>query len=822
MPSNSQGKQSSSGADWQANPVVFIGLLAVAYFVAARLGLLFVARPEGLAAIWPASGVALAGLLLSKRSRWPGILGMIFIINALTNLVAGNSLVISVGFAFANTLEPAVGGWLMVRLCGERVTFERLTDVLGLIITAVLANGLTALVGALVPTLGSGASYGSVWLVWWLSDGLGILAVTPFVVTWLTHKESPFAASLRSRVEIVLWMAALCISTWFMFGASGVNIRLEPRPYMLFPVLIWGVLRFSPRASATALMFVSIISLGCTAAGWGMFPLGGENTTERLIAVQGFCSVASMTIMMLAATLADGGQANQAVKQSEQRFRALIEKSADAITLLSAEGKVLYEGPMVERMTGYAPQDRLGKSTFSNVFPEDLPLVRTKLAHVFASPGSSQDAQFRSVRKDGSIWWTDATATNLLDDPSVQAVVVNYRDITSRKQAEIALQEQELWLRESQRVAHVGTYRLDVLKGEWQSTSTLDEIFGIDQTYPKNIAGWVGIIHPAQQAEMLAYFQNEVIGARAGFDKEYRIIRQADQQVCWVYGRGELLYDAQGNPVAMIGTISDITQRKQSETEREKLLAELERKNKELESIVYIASHDLRSPLVNIQGFGRNLQKYFYQISTLLENAPSFDIFRSDVQMLLTERIPNALRFVETSSAKMDTLIDALLRVSRLGRATLQIAEVDMTALVQTILDSMAFQMDKAHAQVDLQMPLAACRGDKNLLNQVFSNLLDNALKYRDPSRPLTITIRSHLADNKAIYTVADSGLGIAPENQEKIWEIFRRLEDDASIPGEGLGLTIARRIIERHNGSIWVESQPGVGSQFFIALPVQ
>lgn len=256
--------------------------------------------------------------------------------------------------------------------------------------------------------------------------------------------------------------------------------------------------------------------------------------------------------------------------------------------------------------------------------------------------------------------------------------------------------------------------------------------------------------------------------------------------------------------------------------ERERLMIELESKNRELESIVYVASHDLRSPLVNIQGFGRNLQKYFGQVSDALKNAESLDELRLAARPILVEHIPKALHFVEAGSAKMDSLISGLLHLSRVGRAQLQMEAVDMNSLMQNILDIMAFQVEKTGASIRFKPRLAECYGDKNQLSQVFGNLLDNAVKYRAPGRPLEIAISSEIKARKVTYSIADTGLGIAPEHQGKIWEIFHRLETDTAIPGEGLGLAIARRIIERHNGRIWVESTPGVGSCFRVELPLK
>ncbi len=266
--------------------------------------------------------------------------------------------------------------------------------------------------------------------------------------------------------------------------------------------------------------------------------------------------------------------------------------------------------------------------------------------------------------------------------------------------------------------------------------------------------------------------------------------------------------------------VMDITARKQAEEDREHLLTELERKNRDLEAMVYIASHDLRSPLVNIQGFGASLRKYFGQIEQMASQMTTIEELRAGMQPILSERIPKALRFIETGSTKMDTLINGLLRLSRVGRTPIQAEALDMNRLIQVILDSSAFQIEKIAAKIEMQQTLDNCHGDRQQLNQVFSNLIDNAIKYSDPSRPLVLRISSRIEGQNVLYTIADNGQGIAPENIDKIWELFRRIEADEAVPGEGLGLTIARQIVERHNGKIWAESEVNVGSRFYIKLP--
>ncbi|OGU08437.1 MAG: hypothetical protein A2X82_14650 [Geobacteraceae bacterium GWC2_55_20] len=276
--------------------------------------------------------------------------------------------------------------------------------------------------------------------------------------------------------------------------------------------------------------------------------------------------------------------------------------------------------------------------------------------------------------------------------------------------------------------------------------------------------------------------------------------------------------DTSGKTDGLVGTIIDITDRKKAETDRDRLMVELQQKNKELEGIVYVASHDLRSPLVNVQGFSRRLAKSCAEIDVIISALELPREARERLSPILSASIPKSLGFITSSVEKMDALLSGLLRLSRLGRAAICFEQLDMHMLVSNIIESMAFQIESASATINVEK-LAGCLADRVQMGQIFSNLIDNAIKYRSAERALVVRVSSEEFSEGVRYCVEDNGIGIPFDQQDKIWEIFNRLNPD-NTPGEGLGLTMARRIIDRLGGSIWVESETDVGSRFYVVLP--
>jgi PAS domain S-box-containing protein len=265
------------------------------------------------------------------------------------------------------------------------------------------------------------------------------------------------------------------------------------------------------------------------------------------------------------------------------------------------------------------------------------------------------------------------------------------------------------------------------------------------------------------------------------------------------------------------GIVRDITVRKRQEEQLAEMARTLGEKNKELETIVYVASHDLRSPLVNIQGFSRELAHACREVRELIQNSGD-SVARAELERLISRDVPEAIEYILAGVNKIDTLLSGFLRFSRLGRAALKLERQDLNALLRNVARTMEFQLKEAGASVMID-PLPPCVGDSVQLTHVFTNLIDNAIKYRKPNEPLSVRISAEEIAGQVRYAVSDNGIGIPSEHQGKIFEIFHRL-NPGKTEGEGLGLAIAQRSLERQNGKITVESVPGQGTTFFVFLP--
>jgi PAS domain S-box-containing protein len=297
-------------------------------------------------------------------------------------------------------------------------------------------------------------------------------------------------------------------------------------------------------------------------------------------------------------------------------------------------------------------------------------------------------------------------------------------------------------------------------------------------------------------------------------------MRNKDGTPFWARLEGITAQDTDGAPVYR-AVMSDITERKQAEEVLRRTSEVLSQSNEEVRQFAYIVSHDLRTPLVTFRGFASELRRSLADLSLLVQ--PAIDQLgeaeRASTDRILRQDVPDALGFIDSSVARMDHLISARLRLSRLGRHELVPERLDLGSLVSEILVSLKRQVE-AHGATVTVLPLPEVTADRTSMEQILSNILGNAVLYLDPARPGRIEIAAKLDGAELLVNVRDNGRGIAPDDREKIFAPFRRA-GATDRPGEGMGLAYVQALVRRQGGRIWFDSEPGVGTTFSFALPV-
>ncbi|MEE9465041.1 MAG: PAS domain S-box protein [Candidatus Neomarinimicrobiota bacterium] len=507
--------------------------------------------------------------------------------------------------------------------------------------------------------------------------------------------------------------------------------------------------------------------------------------------------------------------AEEALKESESRYRLLFQSNPNCMWVYDRESlEFLAVNNATVHHYGFSEEEFLSITMSDIRLPEDVTAMEEAVG---ATPsGIDYAGVWRHRKKNGDLIYMDITS-HTLDFAGRNAVVVLSSDVTEQRQALNALQESEHKYRTlfENMLSGFAYHKIIVDENE----EPIDYVFlEINQQYTKQ-TGITRDIIDEQVTEILSIKKGQGPDFINIYGKVALTGESTRFEVYFAPLEKWFLISAY-SPVKgyFVTVFDDITDRKSAEKEREQLLSELADKNRDLEQIIYISSHDLRAPLVNIQGFSDILDSSIADVNQTLADSKLPAKIKQRLSTPIQKVIPEALQYILASASKVDSLLTGLLQFSRLGRAQLKIEEVDVTSLLRTIRENFEFQIQEARARVEISQ-LPACTADESQVNQVFTYLLDNALKYLGPKRKGRIRISGKSEGEQTVYCVADNGIGIEPDHHEKIFEMFSRLDYKVNA-GEGLGLTNARKILSRLGGNIKVESQPGKGSKFYVSLP--
>ena len=491
-------------------------------------------------------------------------------------------------------------------------------------------------------------------------------------------------------------------------------------------------------------------------------------------------------------------RAELALSESEGKYRNLFNNMNEGFGLheiiLDAEGKpcdyrFLELNDSFEKLTGLSREKAQGR-TVKEILPNiDLYWIKTYGAVAL----TGKPIRYVNYSTPFGKWYETYAYS-----PKKNQFAVMFFDITERKRAEDALRESEERLRLSLHAAKQGLYDLNVQTGAIVVNSEYAEMLGYDpETFTETNEALIERLHPDDEAATQKAYQDYIDGVIPEYQIEFRQ-KTKEGNWKWILSVGKVVeYDSLGKPLRMLGTHTDITERKHAEEKLQRTLDDLRNSNAELEQFAYVASHDLQEPLRGIAGLVQLLQHRY--------------------QGQLDSRADEYIEHIVDGTQRMQALINDLLAYSRVGRRAEPIQPTEAEIALQVALGNLNATIRELGASIKNES-LPTVRADPIQLTQLFQNLIGNSLKFKSESSP---QIHVGVSDAGAFwqFSVQDNGIGIEPQYFERIFQVFQRLHTRREYKGTGIGLAICKKIIERHGGHIWVESEMGQGSTFYFTL---
>lgn len=498
---------------------------------------------------------------------------------------------------------------------------------------------------------------------------------------------------------------------------------------------------------------------------------------------------------------------NYQLQQSQSLLASILNSSLDGVVAYSAvrnsEGNIvdfqwLLINPAAEKFYGLLLNEIVGKNLLA-----ELSQVRSNgLFDLYVSvveTGETVDREFSYEHERDTIVWLHIVAVKLND-----GLAVTFRNITDRKRAEIALRDSEERFRAIFEQAAVGIAKTALCGQFMRVNPGFCQIvrYAESELLQKN---WQAITHPDDIEADREYVNSLLSGNIQTFSLEKRLVCK-DEAVRWANVTVSAMRDANGTPQYLICAIEDISQRKlvqellQASLDTQTRYAqELTRSNAELEQFSYVASHDLQAPLSTIAGYAQLLEKRCHNQLDAQGN--------------------KFIRNIVNSCERMQALIDDLLEYSRVGRSEKPFDVIDCNLVFEDACANLQLAIRQDQASVT-RGDLPRVRGDSFQLLQLFQNLIGNAIKYRSSEAPMVRVSASRQGDSW-VFSVQDNGIGIAEQYHPRIFQLFQRLHSQKQYSGTGIGLAICQRIVDRHGGRLWVESEPNRGSTFYFSIPI-
>ena len=486
----------------------------------------------------------------------------------------------------------------------------------------------------------------------------------------------------------------------------------------------------------------------------------------------------------------DRAQIQQTPLERDQRFRKVFQISPVAIIITRLkDGRLIEANHAFWKMTGLDPQTSIGSTTVDLKIWKDRD-ARREFARKILEKKSLTYSDDDFLGSEGSRRMVVAfheIIDRRDDEPTILSM---FYDETEQRLAQQALERSESRMRAFLEATPdiLFEFSRDGTIVQYIPSSTVDLFLPTGEILGKNI----NQVMPQVMVEQTMFAIERTLESGQLHVLEYQLPIEGESKIF----EARVVKNDTDSVMAMV---RDITLRKWVESEREKMIEELELKNAELERFTYMVSHDLKSPLITIKGF--------------------LGFLSDDLQTGNVERLEKDMQRIKGATDKMNELLGDLLELSRIGRLVNQLENVSFNELVAEVIEVLQGSIAQRHIEVVVESDLPTVHVDRRRIFEVIQNLVENAAKFmgEQPTPKIVIGQKGTL-NSKPIFYVSDNGIGVAPEFNETIFGLFNKL--DSQTEGTGIGLALVKRIIEFHGGKIWVESEPGNGATFLFTLP--
>jgi PAS domain S-box-containing protein len=518
---------------------------------------------------------------------------------------------------------------------------------------------------------------------------------------------------------------------------------------------------------------------------------------DKILEVSLNRNVRSKRLTGIIRDITEVSKAEEEIRKIGQHYQALIENAPDGIALLNNEGRFKFISPSAKKIFGISRSDVVSDDPSLLTHPDDLPMVLSELERIYREPSYNPTLIYRFAAKDGEWRWIESTFTNLLDDKSVSSIIINFRDITDRKEAERALQESEEWFRNLFEKSNDGIFYLS-LDGK---ITAVNNSFAVMHGYTQDEMQKINImdldcpetkeIYPERMNRLMA-------GDNLKFEVEH--FHKDGHRIPLEVTAGII---RMGSTSYIMSSHRDISERIKAEAAMKIAREKAEASDKLKTSFLNNISHEVRTPLNGILGF-------------------SEIISQSD---LSEEELEEAISMVHESSNRLLETITNYMDISLLISGEMNVSNKEFSPgdLLRQLLEKYFTVCHNKNIKLLLEIPEGqenqTINSDKGLILKILTQLISNAIKFTERGK---IQIGYSVKNAEFEFFVYDTGTGIGKESEKIIFDLFEKGDQNKAKPteGSGLGLSISKGIVELLGGKIWMESEPGKGTKFFFCIP--